>query len=427
MPSIAAILVFLIVLALIPSQALAKRVALVIGNSEYRHTSPLKNPTNDAADVSAALKKHGFQVVEGFDLDKAAFDRKVRDFAVALQGADAGVLFYAGHGLQVDGQNYLVPIDAQLTAPSALDFETVRLDLVHRVMERETNTNVLFLDACRDNPLGRNLSRSMGTRSAAVGKGLAPVESGVGTLISFSTQPGNVALDGAGRNSPYSGALARHIATATDDLGAILVAVRNDVMKETQRKQVPWEHSALTGRFFFMPPRPQQQAFVKPAVTAERLPTPLFASADRSRLASLATKKKLPLPPIDFYAPPTHVGDELRRLIGVWVSDAGFEKSGRQYMIVVVDIVSHNTVLGHTAIAPPTAASSRSNPAGHWPFIATASGNKLVIKRSASELVATLDAKNRLLAVETWKNGFSAKVLLEPVWTLVKAERAAKR
>ena len=118
-------------------------------------------------DVSAALKKHGFQVIDGFDLDKAAFDRRVRDFAVALQGAEVGLFFYAGHGLQVAGQNYLVPIDAQLTTPSALDFETVRLDLVHRVMERQTQTNIMFLDACRDNPLGRNLSRTMGTRSGS--------------------------------------------------------------------------------------------------------------------------------------------------------------------------------------------------------------------------------------------------------------------
>jgi formylglycine-generating enzyme required for sulfatase activity len=228
-----------------------KRVALVIGNSAYQHTPKLTNPKNDATDMVAALKKHGFQVLEGFDLDKAAFDRKVRDFANALQGAEVGVFFFAGHGLQVSGHNYLVPVDAQLTTVAALEFEMVRLDVVHRVMERLTNTNVMFLDACRDNPLARNLARAMGTRSSDIGRGLAPVESGVGTLISFSTQPGNVALDGTGRNSPFAGALVKHISASSDGLSDILVAVRNDVMKETQRKQVPWEHSALTGRFYF--------------------------------------------------------------------------------------------------------------------------------------------------------------------------------
>ena len=209
----------LVSLALLPAAALAdKRVALVVGNSAYQHTPKLANPKNDATDVSAALKTLGFQVIDGLDLDKAAFDRKVRDFATALQGADAGVFFYAGHGLQVAGQNYLVPVDAELTTAATLEFEMLRVDVVHRVMERQTSTNVLFLDACRDNPLARNLARAMGTRSAEIGRGLAPLESGVGTLISFSTQPGNVALDGAGRNSPFAGALVKHMSAANDDL-----------------------------------------------------------------------------------------------------------------------------------------------------------------------------------------------------------------
>ena len=158
-------------------------------------------------DMAAALRTHGFEVLDGIDLDKAALERKIRDFAAALVGADVGVFFYAGHGLQISGTNYLVPIDAQLRNASALDFEMVRLDLVQRTMEREAPTNILFLDACRDNPLAPNLARAMGTRSADIGRGLAPAEFGVGTLISFSTQPGNVALDGAARNSPFAGAL----------------------------------------------------------------------------------------------------------------------------------------------------------------------------------------------------------------------------
>jgi formylglycine-generating enzyme required for sulfatase activity/uncharacterized caspase-like protein len=238
------------------SQASAqKRVALVIGNSGYQHTSQLENPKNDATDMVAALKKVGFQVVEGFDLDKTVFERKVRDFSVALRGAEVGVFFYAGHGLQVAGANYLVPIDAKAETADALDWEMVRLDLVHRTMERATTTNIIFLDACRNNPLARNLARAMGTRSAEIGRGLAPVESGVGTLISFSTQPGNVALDGTGRNSPFAGALVKRIPTFGEDLSALLIDVRNDVRKATQNAQIPWEHSALTGRFYFNQPK----------------------------------------------------------------------------------------------------------------------------------------------------------------------------
>jgi uncharacterized caspase-like protein len=247
-----------------PAATAQKRVALVIGNSAYRHTPKLENPKNDATDIGAALKKLGFEVIEGFDLDKAAFERKIRDFAAALRGAEVAVFFYAGHGLLVSDQNYLVPVDAQLSTVSALDFEMVRLDRVHRTMEREAQTSILFFDACRDNPLARNLARAMGTRSAEIGLGLAAVRSGVGTLISFSTEPGKVALDGKGRNSPFAGALVRQLGASNDDLSAILIAVRNDVMKETDRKQVPWEHSALTGRFFFKPPAPAPAAAPAP-------------------------------------------------------------------------------------------------------------------------------------------------------------------
>ena len=241
------------------SFAQGKRVALVVGNSEYTNTPRLENPKNDAADVAGVLNSLGFEVIEGRDLDKGAMDRKLRDFSHALHDAHTGLFFYAGHGLQANGQNYLVPIDAELRTASAIDFELVPLDLVQRTMERASSTNILLVDACRDNPLARNLARALGTRSAQIGRGFAPVESGEGTLIGFSTQPGNVALDGSGRNSPYAGALLKHITTAGDDLPTVLINVRNDVMQATGRRQVPWEHSAMTARFYFIPPRTTEQ------------------------------------------------------------------------------------------------------------------------------------------------------------------------
>ena len=227
--------------------AAENRVALVIGNSAYRYASVLGNPKNDAADIAAAAERLGFKVVKGVDLDKSGMDRTIRQFAESLKGASIGMFFYAGHGLQVGGRNYLVPVDAELKTAEALDFEMIGLDVVQRIMESATETNILFVDACRDNPLSRNLARAMGTRSAAIGRGLTAQEAGAGTLISFSTQPGNVALDGTGtRNSPYAAALVKHIATRDKDLPAVLVQVRRDVMVATEKRQVPWEHSALT-------------------------------------------------------------------------------------------------------------------------------------------------------------------------------------
>jgi len=230
-----------------------RRVALVVGNSAYRHAPRLENPKNDAGDISAVLRKLEFHVIEAADLDKRAFEAILDEFASALKGADVGFFFYAGHGIQVSGHNYLIPIDAELTTLATPDVEMVRLERVHRTMEREALTNLLFFDACRDNPLTRSPARALGLRSAQIGRGLAAVESGAGTLISFSTQPGNVALDGAGRNSPFSAALIRELGTSSEDVNAILIAVRNEVMRQTDGKQVPWEHSALTRRLYLNP------------------------------------------------------------------------------------------------------------------------------------------------------------------------------
>jgi hypothetical protein len=227
-----------------------KRVALVIGNSAYKHTAELHNPKNDAADMADALRRLGFEVLDGRDMDKRGMERLIRQFGLKLSGADLALFFYAGHGVQLSGQNYLLPVDARLASEGDADFETIGLNLVLKQMEREAKTSIVLLDACRDNPLARNLARSMGTRSAQIGTGLAEVKTGIGTLIGYSTQPGNVALDGAGRNSPYADALLRHIEAPGRDVSGVLIAVRNDVLRATDGKQVPWEHTSLTGQVY---------------------------------------------------------------------------------------------------------------------------------------------------------------------------------
>ena len=230
-----------------------KRSALVIGNSKYTHAGALANPANDANDMAEALTGLGFNVILGLDLDKQGFDAKVREFSRALVEADTAVFFYAGHGLQVSGRNHLVPVDAMIANERDLDFDTVSLDFILKQMElnREGKTNIVFLDACRDNPLARNLARSMGTRSSSIGQGLAEVKTGVGTFVAYSTQPGNVALDGTGRNSPFTAALAKGIKDPGRNLTAVMIGVRKQVLAETGGKQVPWDHSALVGDFYF--------------------------------------------------------------------------------------------------------------------------------------------------------------------------------
>ena len=261
--SIATLFTIAIVFHALPAAAAPeKRVALIIGNGAYVNAAALTNPANDARVISEKLKALGFEVITGIDVTKAAFDQKIREFARALATADTAILFYAGHGMQVSGVNYLLPVDAALQSERDLQFEATPVDLLLKQMEldREDKTNIVFLDACRDNPLARSLARSMGTRSAGLVSGLAQVSSGVGTFISYSTQPGNVALDGSEANSPFTSALANHIGEVGRPITSVMTQVRKDVMAATGGKQVPWDHSSLTGDFYFAPASSTQTA-----------------------------------------------------------------------------------------------------------------------------------------------------------------------
>jgi len=274
------VLAVLILVVKVGSSAHAEaRIALVIGNSAYQSTTPLANPLNDARDMAGALRAAGFSVIEALDADKRKFDGALRVFADQLSSADVALFFYAGHGLQVGLQNYLVPIDAKLERERDLEFEAVKLEFVLRQMEidREGKTTIVILDACRDNPLARNLARTMGTRSVAVGRGLAAAPTGLGTFIAYSTQPGNVALDGDGRNSPFTAALVKHMSATGRNLPATMIEVRNDVVGVTGGKQVPWDHSALTADFYFRP----AAGLPTPGVVA---PAPSGSSADIAAL-----------------------------------------------------------------------------------------------------------------------------------------------
>ncbi len=206
----------------------------------------------------AKLRGLGFEVVEGIDLGKRDMEKRIRAYAETLAGADVGLFYYAGHGLQVDQKNYLAPIDAELKSESDLDFEAVELDLVLKHMLRNAATSLVFLDACRDNPLAANLA--VASRTLGIGRGLARVDAAASMMVVYSTEPGKVALDGSGRNSPFTEALLRHIDSEGESIGDVMIEVRNDVLKSTGGKQRPFESASLTGQFFFKPAPKQAEA-----------------------------------------------------------------------------------------------------------------------------------------------------------------------
>ena len=194
--------ILMVFASLFAQPALAEsRVALVIGNGEYTGQPHLPNPPHDAEDVAAALEGLGFKVIQGTNLDKAGFDAKLHEFSRSTTGADVAFFFYSGHGMQIDGVNYLVPIDAPVTKED-LEFQTVTLDFVQKLLER-AKTKIIMLDACRNNPFAEQLGSSLGTRAVNANAGLAMATApDLGYFIAFATQPGHVASDGAGPEFP---------------------------------------------------------------------------------------------------------------------------------------------------------------------------------------------------------------------------------
>lgn len=220
-----------------------RRLALVIGNGAYKN-SPLKNPPNDAYDIAITLKKLGFEVIHEKNASHRVMEKAIRDFGKRLRKGGVGLFYFAGHGIQVNGRNYLVPVDAKIESESDVKFESVDAGRVLGKMEDAGNDlNIVILDACRDNPFARSFRTSS--------QGLARMDAPKGSLIAYATAPGSVAADGAGRNGIYTKYLLKHMVSPRLKIEDVLKKVRNDVMNETNDKQVPWESSSLRGDLYF--------------------------------------------------------------------------------------------------------------------------------------------------------------------------------
>jgi uncharacterized caspase-like protein len=235
----------------------APNTAWVIGNGAYEHSTPLPNPPNDAKAISAALSRSGWQVETLIDASTAELAAVANRAAETSASARQSLLFYAGHGMQIDGRNYMVPIDFDPAGDAPLG-RLVPLDHFLDSLSHPDNQLVVILDACRNNPMSASLStelasgRGLGVKGRAprmVGRGLAEVATSAGTFIAFATEPGNVALDGEGMNSPFTYALVQHIGVPGEEIGRVLQRVRKDVIEATGGSQVPWDHSSLTAPF----------------------------------------------------------------------------------------------------------------------------------------------------------------------------------
>ncbi len=229
----------------------AKRVALVIGNADYQHVPTLENPTKDAAAVAATFKRIGFDVRLETNLEFPSLRRALRDFGRQSQDAEMAVVYYAGHGVEIDGGNYLIPVDAQLSHTSDVHYEAIALDLVLASMEDVDGVRLVILDACRNTPFLAGM-KGGGTRS--IGRGLARVEPPLATLVAFAAKEGTTAADGAGAHSPYTAALLEQLPAPGVDVQLMFRKVRDQVLSATNGEQEPFTYGSLPGTDIFLQP-----------------------------------------------------------------------------------------------------------------------------------------------------------------------------
>jgi uncharacterized caspase-like protein len=234
-----------------------KRVALVLGNSNYQNVAPLPNPVNDSSKIAATLKDAGFDVVDSRrDLVAAETRRALRDFADRARDADIAVVYYAGHGIEVDGGNYLIPVDARLERDTDIYDEGLSLDRILIAIEPAKKLRLVILDACRDNPFARTMKRTVASR--AIGQGLAKVEpTSPNVLIAYSAKAGSTAADGDGKNSPFTTALSHHLTKPGLDVRRAFGFVRDEVLKTTNNRQEPFVYGSLGGEDVPLVPAPR--------------------------------------------------------------------------------------------------------------------------------------------------------------------------
>ncbi len=256
----------------------AERLALVIGNSAYQ-TAPLKNPVNDAEDMAAVLKDLGFRVILKKDADQRTMEDAVRYFGKQLSNGGTGLFYFAGHGIQMEGRNYLMPIDARIETESDVKYEALDAGRVLGKMEDARNQlNIVILDACRNNPYARAFRTDQ--------RGLARMDAPTGSLIAYATAPGEVAADGPERNGIFTKYLIQHMTTPNLSIEHLLKRVRIDVAKQTNGRQIPWEASSLMGDFYF---KHKNSKIKTNKTTKPKIPS---ESGSENQVASISDDKK---------------------------------------------------------------------------------------------------------------------------------------
>lgn len=396
-----------------------RRIALVIGVSDYEHLPELQNPRNDAAAVAAKLSELGFTVIGLFDPTLEDMRDGITQFSRKSEDADIGVFYYAGHAIQLNGENFFFSRDAGIDDPSDLPFESIEFGLIARALENGPRVAIAFLDACRDNPFG---DRGRSNRLTST-QGLAPAQSGVGMLIAYATKPNGIALDGAGEHSPFTEALLKHISTPGLELRRMMSLVRKDVVSATNGLQVPWDHSSLIADLYLQNPAPPETA--EETVVPSVAPSPVSdVEQPEQEPISDATDVSVTVVPMDsflvlsstkhMYAQPIRETQYFRAMLP---PDVELEITGRVAGTQWYRVAEDGNVLGYLVLEDDEFVSDRaSNPldakfdAVDTVLVAERSVNLRAAPSLNSERVGTLAPGSNVVVTGFSKDGLWCRV-----------------
>lgn len=444
------------ILLLIQPASAQSRVALVIGNGTYEKVPELPNPPRDAADIGRALERLNFKVTQIKNATAQEMRKAVIDFGRAAEGSEMAVVFYAGHGMEVGGENWLIPIGAELRSDADIESEAVSLRSVSLQVSKARQLGLVILDACRNNPFAAKMKRSLATR--AVARGLAPTEPSDNVLIAYAARDGTTARDGDGRNSPFTTALLKHIETPGLEISFLFRRVRDDVMSATRREQQPFVYGSLSkDEIYLRAPAvsaqtPSAAATAAPTETKTAAASPatvsprpedsankggdnsgtktsgrnVFTPEDGRQVAATGAAQKLDLP-VFAIAPisdgPLGVNS---KFVGVWSSKRGWDGKGRYAMVIITEVSDTGLARGYYLWGPPVKESWTRDAAGFKWFSEYIVNDKFTIKTSPA-IAVKLD-KNVLALSTTRPDKPSEKSAIElrPIWQLVRAREDAE-
>ncbi|MEH2568554.1 caspase family protein [Bradyrhizobium sp. AZCC 2289] len=435
---------FLLLLALngaAPASA-ADRVALVIGNGVYQKVPTLPNPPRDATDIGRALERLNFRVTRLSNASAAEMRKAIVDFGRTTEGSEMAVVFYAGHGMEAGGENWLIPVDAELRSDADVESEAVSLRSINLQVSKARQLGLVILDACRNNPFAAKMQRSLRTR--AVTRGLAPTEPTDNVLVAYAARDGTTANDGDGRNSPFTTALLRNIETPGLEISFLFRNVRDEVMLATKREQQPFVYGSLSKEAIYLKP-PASPTSVIASTTTNALPQveqgpnkqrqdPVaggepnrFTPDDAQRVAAMGSKLKLTMPAFAIGNTKVDVPVSFRRFVGIWAGKVD-KGEGRQKMLILTEALSDGLVLGYYVYGTPANGSwDNAAPAGYVNFAGKISDNVLRFNSGKYPVEVKLSGANAMTMrlTDPDKKSKSDSIKFSPIWQLVPPDHEA--